>query len=237
MDKLYKPFKLNNEIILFAAEFSSNYRRFTPGNYYSSDKKLKINLNTNYEFGAASNNVWRIEHFTNCIQVSIDYINDLEIKQDFVFFMVIWSACLIHYKIETAKTDFERADKETLTYYKTTHRSIKNVVMGYVFIFKKWSSSDANNKRLKWILNSDNDLKEEKFPDSYKINHLDKTVTLYPMHLKRSSYYAFLDLKLKPEDVKCTDFFGKIITVLRKKYQPKNFKILFFYKENHPISL
>lgn len=233
MEKSHTPFKLYNDLIQFAAYFSRNYRLLSKGTYFSDDKNYRLHFDTNAAFGASPNNVWRVEHLSHTMQVSMDLLQDPEISQDFVFFMIIWSAALIHYKQEIKITDFERADREAMIYYKTTGRSVKNVVKGYVFIFKKWAPSDSVNKRLKWVLNSEEEIPEEKPKRefSYEIDRESKTVTLLPLHLKLKVYSKFLDGDLKPADIKMDCFFGGVIKSMREVYLPKGFKIYFAFKK------
>lgn len=232
MEKSHKLFKPHTDLILFASYFSKNYRLLNTGMYFSNEKNYMLNFDTNAKFGASQTNVWRIEHLSHIMQVSIDFIQDPEVSADFVFFMIIWSGCLIHYKKELRLTDFERADKETMQYYKTTGRSVKNIVKGYVFIFKKWAPSDAVNRRLKWVLNADEEIVIDKTREfSYDIDRENKTVTFFPLHLRIKIYNQFLDGKLKSSDIKINDFFAKITKSIKEIYIPKGFKVYFAFKK------
>ncbi len=222
-----------NELILFATSFAKRYRLLSKSTYFSQDKTYRLHFDTNSVFGASQNNVWRVEHLSHAMQVSIDLIQDPEISQDFVFFMIIWSGCLIHYKQELHLTDFERADKETMAYYQTTGRSLKNIEKGYVFIFKKWASSEANNKRLKWVFDvcEDPEIKKLKILSNYSVNQENKTVTLSPVNLRHRSYDKFLEGTLVPGEIQLSDFLHQTASRMREIYIPKEFSILFEYKK------
>lgn len=231
-------FKVTSELIAFAHRFSKSYKSLNPQIYNSPDSKLTIKLDYNKNFGAAPNNFWRIETASNNIEIAYDYIFDKEIDSDFIYFMIIWSACFIYYKTTIEAYDYVRADKETMAYYQTTGRSLKSIVKGYVFMFQKWVPSDERNNRLKFIF--DNTLsvpkKEPKKDTSWLVDNDNKTVTLYPMHLKTKSYKLFLDKQLRAPNVTIEDIFQKIEKRMRAIYVSKGYKIFFSYKI-HKIQL
>lgn len=235
METSHKFFKVHTNLILFAADFSKNYRRLDIGNYFDNEKRYGITFNTNKFFEAPPTNVWRVEHLTNAMQVSHEWIHDPEISADFVFFMIIWSACLIHYKKELNVTDFARADREAIAYYLTTGRNFNNVVRGYVFIFKKWAPNDEKNRRLGYLLATQEALEQKGKPrteTSYLIDNENKTVTVYPLHLLSKIYSLFLDGEIRPNQIKIAHLSSKVRSSLQKIYLRKGFKVYFSFKKD-----
>lgn len=230
-----KPFKPTNDLILFAADFARLYQRKKPANYFSGSKNYRIEYNYNSVFGAPAVNIWRIETLTHAIQVSIEGANVIEITPDFVFFFVIWSGVFIYNKNTFKLSDFCRADKEALGYYFTTGRDVKNIVKGYTYLFSTLGDTDFNANRMVKILGiieSREQVVGSLKEFSYLVDKENKTVTLYPQHLTKKSYYKFLDGNIKPADISMSDVEGRIITRMKEIYLPKEYKIFFGFKKD-----
>ncbi len=234
METSHKPFKVDKELILFAAEVSKHFKFMTIGPYFSKKQNYKIRIDTNKNFGSPKEMFFRVNILTQFGEFSNEYNMEPEISSDFIFYCIIWCACLVHLKNEFNYSNFEGCDRITMKYYLTTGRNFDTVVKGYEFLFKNSSNAALKYQRISILIQvkEDYDKTPPKREFTYTVDRDNKTVTIYPIHMLYTPYKSFMNGLLHPNEMKYSDFKGSILNKIRKRYLPKGFKIFFGFNKD-----
>lgn len=139
-------FEPSEELLDFADWFSKNWKILSEGEYTSYLGNYKIKYHNFFpKDSCAGNTNFRVGVRSGVIEASKRRLEELDSENDFVFFMVIW--CTIEFNVEN---NF-KSDTIALEYYKKTGRSIKNIVQGYLRLFKDVNNSSNINRMNKII--------------------------------------------------------------------------------------
>ncbi len=171
-------FNPDEELLTFADEFSKNWEKYSvelyskeskrkhlPHCYTSNNGKYKIDYfdkiidekasimnglpvklneeHKDYQEIEFKTNI-RVGQQTGIIQISKSKLVEYETNSDYLFMMILW--CTVEKDIK----DAYKSDEIAFRYYLTTGRSIKNVLIGYINLFKA-SPSDLNVKRIEQL--------------------------------------------------------------------------------------
>lgn len=145
-DVKYK-FEPSEELLEFADSFSKQWKSLEDSNnYFSSNDNYQINYGDILKIGEPIRSTFFIvSQNTGIIRVSKSKLQELNITDDYVFFTILW--CVVEFNI----TNIKESDRITLEYYKKTGRSIKNIIEGYIRLFKDTNYS-SNVSRIKSIM-------------------------------------------------------------------------------------
>lgn len=146
-------FTPDKELITFANEFSKNYKKVKAGIYASEsetyiiwykDKLVRKDTLIDGEFIELDTPV-RISNKKQIIEISRSKIlRNNKYNTDFIFFLIIWSIAIV----EIPTHDYQDADAATIRYYLTTKKSRKNILKGYLEMFRFSTARERNKQRL-----------------------------------------------------------------------------------------
>lgn len=139
-------FKVDNELHSFAEDFSSKYKEISSGTYESENSSYII-LYKDKLFGTdlrEVNTSARVNNTTAVIEFSRSKFYGAGYSKEFCFFLIIW--CVIMFK----EKDEKIADELTIRYYQSTGRPMKNIITGYVELFRG-APSPLNEERFQKI--------------------------------------------------------------------------------------
>lgn len=135
----HKKFTPDKELLDFAESFSKIYKKSRGSFFISKNKKYQIRYLSRIP---KTNTCVRIGTKTGIIEMDKTLLKAKAYTPDFVFFMVLWCiAC------KEQNGDFAKSDIETIKYYQTTDRSIKNIFLGYLHLFSKTINVEFNKNR------------------------------------------------------------------------------------------
>ena len=126
-------FTPDKELIAFANEFSKMYKKVRVGEYCSSNNKYHIKYLArikNKNTGKALATGARISNMTGIIELDKFIYKSKEYTPDFLFFIIIW--CVV---CRENKGNMKLSDKNAIKYYKTTKRSKRNIMKGFLKLF------------------------------------------------------------------------------------------------------
>lgn len=139
--KLNKDFVPDPELLLFAKEFSDDYKILSPGDYFSNKINYKIVYSlrihdpiTN-QISDTGMRVWG-KHPSEVIELDKTIFDHKKFTPDFIFYSIIF--CVIY---SEQNFDVHKADELAVKYYLTTGRSTKNLMIGMGQLSKKWDAS------------------------------------------------------------------------------------------------
>lgn len=139
------------ELVNFAAEFAENWSAYNPGTYLSKEGNYKLEYVEDGifpDFGYRPTDVGRVSLDTGEIQLSKNRLRACICcgSPDFVFASIIW--CWFSFTLSD-KT-YEEKDTALINYYKTTGRSIHDLVNFYTILCP---TSALNKRRYENICN------------------------------------------------------------------------------------
>lgn len=153
LNKSTLDFKPSEELLLFAEEFSSHIKKEigniafenfciqnisdnlnkTNNVFYTSKYKNHTIRLLNVETNVRSQDYLtfvRISHLTGIIDFNVSKLENEKFSVNYIFYIVIW--CVICREVK----DFDASDKIALQYYLTTGKPKKDILIGYVEMFR-----------------------------------------------------------------------------------------------------
>lgn len=150
-------FEPSASLLQMAEYFSDNWEKLSFGCYSSDDNNYHIEYMEKIRDKKTNqlvNTSIRIGHTSGIIEISKFELMKLEITKNYIYFLILW--CVVQQKTDK----LIESDILTLQYYLTTGRPVKDIILGYVKLFKPYNN-ELNHKRIKaiddFLKNNNND--------------------------------------------------------------------------------
>jgi len=146
-------FKPSAELLDFAKEFSSNYKKLKAGNYNSAGGKYTVeymNKIKDKDTGRIIRTVARVSNKTGIIELDRTWLlKQKNVTSNYVFYLIIWHA-VIKWLSKNGNSSYMNADIVTNEIYLKTGRSKKDIVIGWLKLFST-SDTELNRERYEKI--------------------------------------------------------------------------------------
>lgn len=142
-------FKPNEELLAFAKDFSSNYKKLKAGDYLSKRGRYAVKYMDKIkdkDTGRVVHTAARVSSKTGVIEFDRKwFLKQKRVTGNFVFYLIIWHAVMkrIH---DGGNPSCMQADAMTNELYIKEGRSKKDIVVGWLEVFS-YANSDFNGQR------------------------------------------------------------------------------------------
>jgi hypothetical protein len=146
-------FKPDAELLDFAKDFSSNYKRLKVGDYKSNSGKYSvsyINKIKDKDTGRIIHAVARVSHKTGIMELDRSWcLKQKKVTGNYIYYLIIWHA-IIKWLSDNGSPSFMDADIITNELYLKTGRSKKDIAIGWLKLFST-SNNESNKERYEKI--------------------------------------------------------------------------------------